>query len=473
MSFSIQRATSDGTLALLDISIEYFEREEIAVLFDDIVDALPWAWVGAVDKKISFSPVVPNGVEVSVRRTTELGQLRHEFTQGAQFTAESLDESLRQVLHIAQEAKEGSGLGEVYQDLNFHGYRAKNLGDGVDPQDAATIGQLNTHDATIISYRDQTEVFKDQAEAAAADAEAAALSIDAPNVLYKGGNLAGLADVPTARSNLGLGTAAVAALGTGTGQVPTADQIPALAGQSGHGQCVLLKSGANLLLLPLNGNRLVINGVSETVPTAGVTLAPPAGTALYYIYAYMNAGVMTLETSGTGRAVHTNGVVIKSGDSTRTLVGMARTVSGAWADTATQRLVLTWFNRGLKTAQASLPSNTSTTSASFVELTSAARIEFLCWFTAAGDSVHYNVTGAAQLVTGSTMQTAVWRDGAALSPGIVMSFGTAAGSPWPAIADNVLQDSEGYHYASIGGAVSGNATWIGGGYTKVSATFFG
>lgn len=171
MAFSTQRTTSDGTLVLLDISIKYFDRSEIAVLFNGVVNAYPWAWVGSTESKISFSPAVPNTVEVMLVRTTDLSQVRHMFTLGAQFTTESLDEDLVQILHIAQEAKENATIEEVFHNLNMHGYRVVGVGDGIDAQDVPSMAQMIAHDAQIVVYRDQ-------AAASAAAAAASAASID-------------------------------------------------------------------------------------------------------------------------------------------------------------------------------------------------------------------------------------------------------------------------------------------------------
>lgn len=170
MAFSIQRAVSDGTMTLLPISIEYFDREEISVLFDGVLNARQWAWVGTTDKTLSFTPAVANTVEVMIVRSTDLAELRHQFSLGAQFTAESLDESLLQILHIAQEAKEGSNLGEIFQNLNFHGFKAINMGNGSDPGDAVNHAQMEVHDATIVGYMNTTEGYKDAAAASAAAA---------------------------------------------------------------------------------------------------------------------------------------------------------------------------------------------------------------------------------------------------------------------------------------------------------------
>lgn len=170
MAFSIQRAVSDGTMTLLPISIEYFDREEISVLFDGVLNARQWAWVGTTDKTLSFTPAVANNVEVMIVRSTDLAELRHQFSLGAQFTAESLDESLLQILHIAQEAKEGSNLGEIFQNLNFHGFKAINMGNGSDPGDAVNHAQMEVHDATIVGYMNTTEGYKNAAAASAAAA---------------------------------------------------------------------------------------------------------------------------------------------------------------------------------------------------------------------------------------------------------------------------------------------------------------
>lgn len=117
MAYSIQRAVSDGTMTFLLISIEYFDREDITVYFDGVPNAYPWKWVGPTTQRIiSFTPAVPNGVVVSVHRTTDISQPRHIFSLGAQFTTQSMDEDLRQVLQIAQEAKEG-GWGESTSEL--------------------------------------------------------------------------------------------------------------------------------------------------------------------------------------------------------------------------------------------------------------------------------------------------------------------------------------------------------------------
>lgn len=154
-----------------------------------------------------------------------------------------------------------------------------------------------------------------------------------------------------------------------------------------HGQVRLTKSGSDVLLSRYNGSSLFIDGTVETVPTAGVTLAADGLTidTDHFIYAFMVGATMTLEASTTGHATDsTTGVEIKSGNSTRTLVGMARPVTGpVWVDSEIQRFVISWFNRRtivsrVITDDSVIPTTTSTVVPE-IELSTDYRVEFLSW----------------------------------------------------------------------------------------------
>jgi hypothetical protein len=232
-----------------------------------------------------------------------------------------------------------------------------------------------------------------------------------------------------------------------------------------YGQCVLAKSGSNLVLTPKNGNLLTINGLACTVPDAGVSLAPGvlvAGT-LYYIYAVATAGaVSSLEASTTAYAVSTTagnkGVVIKSGDDTRTLVGMARPITGpAWSDLINQRFVRSWFNDPGVSVTASLTADRTVTSVAltYAEIHSEMRVEALSW---AGETWDLALGGSVSNTnTGQSVFTAVGFDGVtAESPAStqVMANGNAYQSVGFRVAKAGL--SEGYHYGTGLGAVTAN-----------------
>lgn len=282
------------------------------------------------------------------------------------------------------------------------------------------------------------------------------------------------------QTNLGLGSAATKTVGNSAGNVVTLDgsaKLPAvdasqltnlnLSGLAyAAGQCRLILSGSNVALMPTRGNLLTVNGVLCTIPDAGVTLAPTglaAGT-LYYVYATASAGVINaLEASTTGHSTDTTagnkGVEIKTGDSTRTLVGMVRPVAGpAFADTSTQRFVRSWFNRkplGLRSQFAAIRS--VAVSASFSEINSEVRQEFLIW---ADESVS-SISAGSMFSNGSTPGYAILAiglDGIVNIFGRVDAFGSSSQVfPYGAMAE-MFNISEGYHYLTLAGSAAVNAT---------------
>lgn len=234
---------------------------------------------------------------------------------------------------------------------------------------------------------------------------------------------------------------------------------------SQHGQCLLTKSGSDLLLLPLNGNKLMINGTSQSIPSAGVALAATSATpdTNYYIYAYMNSGTMTLERSTTGHATDsTTGVEIKSGDATRTLVGFARAITGpAWSDTDAKRFVISWFNRHMISGVASFTTDRSTASTTQTEVNSEIRCEFITW---GDEAVIGGFSGTAVNSANNPVVTSISVDGGTGEDGAqnISNLNSTERAGFSLPFFRVL--SEGYHYTTILGNVvgSGTATWQGG-----------
>lgn len=169
MALSNMTIVSDGNLEFVSISFNYLNRSEINVYFDSIPTST-WAWVGDTNQ-IKFTPKVPNGVTVLIARMTDASDLRHVFSEGAAFTAQTLDEDLRQVLHIVQEAKETNLSGDFYSDIDMHGFQINNLGTAVADNQPVSLGQYR---ADVLGagvardeaegYRDQTLAYRNQAE---------------------------------------------------------------------------------------------------------------------------------------------------------------------------------------------------------------------------------------------------------------------------------------------------------------------
>lgn len=148
------------------------------------------------------------------------------------------------------------------------------------------------------------------------------------------------------------------------------------------GQCYFeFTNSTTCTLVRHNGSRLFINGGFYTIPSAGVTLSNSglSNSTLYYAYAYMNSGTMTLEASATAPAVDsTYGHKIKNGDATRSLVGAVYTTSGGeFKFSADLFGVCSWFNPKQISVGRSITANRTTTSATFVEINSELRVSWV------------------------------------------------------------------------------------------------
>ena len=143
----------------------------------------------------------------------------------------------------------------------------------------------------------------------------------------------------------------ITGLGNATADADALNRITADNRLTNHGECYLEYSSTTVIkLMPYNGNSIIIDATRRTIPAAGVTYTPTglATTTMHYLYAYYTAGAIALEASVTAYAVSaTNGLAIKSGDSTRTLVGMihANTATTIFAQSSNVISVLSWFNR--------------------------------------------------------------------------------------------------------------------------------
>lgn len=143
MAYSTQTAVSDGTLQTVILSIAFFDKSEIRVYRNGVEIFTPADFVWATPNSIQFSSPQLPGVSIQLRRTTDISEMRHIFTEGAQFNNQTLDEDYTQMLHIAQESREGVNLTDLFSDLNMHQFQIKNLKPGVAANDAVTVGQID------------------------------------------------------------------------------------------------------------------------------------------------------------------------------------------------------------------------------------------------------------------------------------------------------------------------------------------
>lgn len=238
-----------------------------------------------------------------------------------------------------------------------------------------------------------------------------------------------------------------------------------------HGQCRLTYvSATSIKLAPHNGQNLNINGLPEKVPAAGVTVANTglSASTLYYVYAYMNGASMALELSATGHSTHTNSVEIKTGDSTRTLVGMARTnASSQFVDDEKNICVLSYFNRKRKlgkskfTASRDLPAATQV----FVEVNQEIRVNFLTW---ADEPVRQAICGGWTVVGLATAYGYSNIDNDTSGQRAWCAHSASTTGTFSSVDERLV--AEGYHFGSLTGNCEGGtkATWLGGMNGEVS-----
>jgi hypothetical protein len=229
---------------------------------------------------------------------------------------------------------------------------------------------------------------------------------------------------------------------------------------AGHGQCILSTGGTtNLTLFPMNGNNLIINGVTQQVPQAGVsyTLSGTTAGSTYNVYAFMNSGVMTLMLSTTGHSTASNGVETMTGDTTKTLVGKIYTsASNTILDNGTNRTVISWFNRRLKAINTGSAGN-STSSLTSVLL--GLTVTFLSW---SADSYQAQLSGIANNSTvndGASIGILVDGAGGGFTSAQMISNPASSSQQLISIAAGSV--AEGVHTLQAQGAAvtGGNATF--------------
>jgi hypothetical protein len=230
------------------------------------------------------------------------------------------------------------------------------------------------------------------------------------------------------------------------------------------GQCRLVKNGSNLELQRFDGRLLFINGTQETVPNTAPSLSTSglSSSTLYYIYAFMNSGTMTLSASTTTPVRdNTYGNRIKSGDSSNVLVGMARTNgSTAFVDSVSQRFTRSWFNEPPLTIQGAGTGGASTTSTGgWVELSSSCRAEFISW---SGESVFCSGLGFSRQDTGYDAYSGVGLDGVATILQALSYHTGATAVNYGGVSAGGIYDglSAGYHYLTPAGFVSGSTGYF-------------
>lgn len=224
------------------------------------------------------------------------------------------------------------------------------------------------------------------------------------------------------------------------------------------GQCKLVFTSTTLLtLIPWNGNKLFISDRYYNIPAAGVTLANTGISAgsLYYVYAFISGGNIQLAADVTVPTVDTTtGVIVRTGDSTKTLVGVIYgDTGGVFADSSTKRYVISWFNNAPRSLLSANVSVSGITSLGTTQL-SGTGVSFICL---GGEVADLGLDGQCSNTTAGQFCTS--RIGLDASPiGNGMS-GTSATANAICAANSraSVNPSAGFHTSTGYGLVSGGS----------------
>lgn len=168
VQYSVQREQSDGSLNRISVRVPYFSKDDIHVYVDDVEinssaseeSTYTWRWDGDY---IAITPNVASGSEVLVRRITPINEAIHIFDGRSEFDDQSMDENFQQLIYIAQEYSEGSGIKDVFSDINMHGYKITNVGWATDDDDVVTYGQYKKDAEGAKVARDEAKAYANDA----------------------------------------------------------------------------------------------------------------------------------------------------------------------------------------------------------------------------------------------------------------------------------------------------------------------
>lgn len=237
-------------------------------------------------------------------------------------------------------------------------------------------------------------------------------------------------------------------------------------GQIGGYLSVVGTSPSNQLqFVPLNGNQIQINGLRYTIPNSGIVgltntncyVEGVAGQSLvastvYRVYCFNNAGTLTADFSQTAHATSTtpgnSGVEIRSGDDTRTLIGLVIPGGGAqFYDTPQYRYVRSWVNRKrISISPAEAVSTMASTS-----LVTVAQAGVVCFN---DEALVITVICSGYLsLANTTANCALMLDGSQV--GVGTSYSAANANYWLALGSSyTMQSTEGSHTIGVALSVS-------------------
>lgn len=211
MAYSVANYTGDGVTTNFAFSFPYLDESHVIVTVDGVVTS--FTFLTANMAQVIPAPAVDSAVVVY--RDSSRGTPLVDFQDAAVLTEAALELANKQALYVAQEAFDNSDLATVTQQVSdwagaAQAAAAAAAASALSAASSATTAGAAATTAVSAAASVGTAVTDAQTAATAAAASAAAAAATLASSLLKANNLSDLTNAGTARTNLGLGTMAVA-----------------------------------------------------------------------------------------------------------------------------------------------------------------------------------------------------------------------------------------------------------------------
>jgi hypothetical protein len=223
---------ADGATSNFTLTFPYLKQDNIRVFLDG-VQTTAFTWNNS--SEIHMTSVPANNVLLTIKRLTDQSQRLVDFQDGGVLKEATLDLDSNQLFYLCQEAIDTTNfnlaINSTTSTIDANNNRVINVADGIDPQDAATKGQLNIVEAASDAATAAAAIAV--ADAAAAVITANGIAATANQALSDAADAlaASAAAVITANAIAGDATAALAAANAAvaTANAAGADATTALA----------------------------------------------------------------------------------------------------------------------------------------------------------------------------------------------------------------------------------------------------
>ena len=145
MATTYETYPCDGTVQVFVVPFPYLEREHVKIYLDNVEDT-EFTWESDTTVRLSATPV--NGSTLVIKRETPTDNLLVDFEDSSLLDQETLDTAHRVLFYMMQESVELLESSMQYDHVtdlwDASGKRITNVADPQDPQDAITLGFMDS-----------------------------------------------------------------------------------------------------------------------------------------------------------------------------------------------------------------------------------------------------------------------------------------------------------------------------------------